>query len=559
MINWTEPFDRIGSHRCQAVDFAASRVHRLATVATSRAHRLATVATQIDRNGFIMPIVLVVLATLTLAVTIFAEQMLAEYRATRSMTGQLQAACAAQSGVEFALKHIQAGSSKTASKATSTRAFQLQPLDATREAGFWIVAEREQGSANVNYGLRNESGKLNLNGLSFDTTNAEASRNRLLQLPRMTPQIADAILDWIDPDDAQRASGAERNWYSAARATRLPTQRPLKELAELMFVRGVTTELLFGEDTNGNGWLDDCENDGAITPPVDNADGRLDRGWSQFLTVVGAESNYRDTSRLKVHLNDSNLVKLYDQLLPELGPTATAFIVALRLEGPRQQGVAVRESEQNERDERLRSAPKRLKDQLDRTSTSGPARRGETRGGLDLSGQPTFVIESMADLIGREVLTIIDGQQELLKSPWDVSQIESAIARLEKVCTTKPGQQLTHRINIQFADPRVLSTIPGIDANKALSITTRRPSQPRTSVGWLVSEGLMTIEQLRTVAPFMTTGGDVWSGTSIGTAVQSSSLVANHFVIDATLPVARLLSAQESMPFTLPANERPQL
>lgn len=509
-----------------------------------------------DRNGFVMPIVLVVLATLTLAVTIFAEQMLAEYRATRFMAGQLQAACAAQSGVEFAIQQLRSGASRNAFGKT----FGLQALDASREAGFWIVAQRQHASANISYGLHNESGKLNLNGLAFDLANAEASRNRLMQLPRMTPQMADAILDWIDPDDSPRAVGAERNWYSAAGATRLPTQRPLKELAELLFVRGVTTELLFGEDANGNGWLDDGENDGAITPPMDNADGQLNRGWSEFLTVAGAETNYRDASRLKIYLNESNLVKLYDQLLPELGPAATAFIVALRLEGPRQQGVAIRESAENEREERLRSAPKRLKDQLDRTSTSGPARRGETRGGLDLSAQPTFVIESMADLVGREVLTIMEGQQELLKSPWDVSQVESAIDRLEKVCTTKPGQQLMHRINIQFAHERVLQTIPGVDANKALSITARRStSRPRSSIGWLVSEGLMTMDQLRSVAPFMTTGGDVWSGTSIGTAVQSSSLVANHFVVDATLPQIRLLSAQESMPFTLPSNERPQL
>ena len=514
----------------------------------------STFRVALHRGGFVMPIVLVVLATLTLAVSIFAEQMLAEYRATRSMAGQLQAACAAQSGVEFALSQIRSG----AARVQPDRAFRLQPLDASREAGFWIVAERESSDAIIRYGLQNESCKLNLNGLAFDTTNAEATRNRLLQLPQMTPQIADAILDWIDPDDSQRAAGAERSWYSSARAARFPAQRPLKELSELLFVRGITTELLFGEDTNGNGWLDDCENDGAITPPMDNADGQLDRGWSQFLTVVGAESNYRDADRLKIHLNESNLVKLYDQLLPEFGPAATAFIVALRLEGPRQQGVAVRESEQSEREERLRSAPKRLKDQLDRNSTSGPVRTAETRGGLDLSAQPTFLIDSMADLIGREVLTIINGQQELLKSPWDVSQVEVAMARLEKVCTTKPGQQLTHRINIQLADQRTLRTIPGIDANKALSIAARR-SRPRASVGWLVNEGLMTIDQLRTVAPFMTTGGDVWSGSSIGTADQASSLVARHFVIDATLPQVRLLSAQDSMPFTLPPNERPRL
>ncbi len=261
-----------------------------------------------------------------------------------------------------------------------------------------------------------------------------------------------------------------------------------------------------------------------------------------------------------MHLNDANLTKLYDQLLPELGQTATQFIVALRLEGPRQRGDVMRQSEESERDERMRSLPKRLQDQLDRASTSGPARRVESRGGLDLTAQPTFVIQSMADLIDCEVLTIVDGQQELLKSPWGLSQIEAAIASLEQVCTLQPGPQVLQRINIQFADEIVLRTIPGIDANKARSIAARRATAGRRlSMGWLVTDGLLSMEQLRVAAPFITLGGDVWSGTSIGTSRQSPSLVSVYFVVDATLPTVRLLAAQESMPFTLPANERPQL
>lgn len=508
-------------------------------------------------QGFLMPIVLIVLATLTLAISIFAEQMLVEYRATRSMAGQLQAASAAQSGVEFVRAHCHGHVSLASLTATD---FQLQPLSPSREAGFWIISNRTEQAGSIRYGLANESSKLNINGLALDLANVQTSRQRLMQLPKMTPQIADAILDWVDPDDSQRPSGAERNWYSAAQASRLPAQRPLKELSELLFVRGVTTQLLYGEDTNANGLLDDCENDGAITLPLDNADGHLDRGWSEFLTVVGVESNYRDDGRLKVHLNETNLTKLYDQLLPELGQAATLFIIALRLEGPRQQGAVLRDSEQTEKDERMRSLQQRLRDQLDRESVSGPARRAESRGGLDLTAQPTFVIQSMADLIGCEVLTIVDGQQELLKSPWSVSQIETAMAKLEAVCTTMPGQQLTHRINLREAPETVLRTIPGIDVNKAHTIAARRSALGRrASVGWLVTDGLLTLEQLRAVAPFATMGGDVWSGSSIGTALHSASLSAVHFTIDASLPEPRLLKLQESMPFTLPPTERPQL
>ncbi len=507
------------------------------------------------RRGFLMPIALVAMATLTLAITIFAEQMWAEYRATRALSGQFQAIAGAQSGVEYARVKVLAA---RAGQPLTKDAFELQYLTQQRDSGFWIAPERTENNGDMQYGLLNESAKLNVNGLALDLANAETSRERLMRLPGMTAQIADAILDWIDPDDSARNSGAERNWYLSARASRLPPGRPFPELSELLAVRGVTQELLFGEDTNGNGWLDECEDDGAITPPLDNADGHLERGWSEFLTVVGAESNYRDSQRMKIHLNDNNLVNLYDQLLPELGPTATTFIVALRLDGPRQQGDAQRDSADDERAERLRTSQQRLKDQLERNSTSGQARRAQSRGGLDLSAQPSFVIGSMADLINCEVLTIINGQQELVKSPWDISQVETAIARLERVCTTQPGQQLMQRINVLQASEIVLRTIPGIDANKAKAIVAgRQNARRRESIGWLVRDGLLSLEQLRLTAPYMTTGGDVWSGNSIGTALETPSLVSIHFVLDASLPVPRLLQAHESSPFTLP--KRPQL
>jgi len=49
--------------------------------------------------------------------------------------------------------------------------------------------------------------------------------------------LADALLDWRDPDDAPRPHGAEREWY-AARGRRAPRNGPLAEPAELRWVRG---------------------------------------------------------------------------------------------------------------------------------------------------------------------------------------------------------------------------------------------------------------------------------------------------------------------------------
>jgi hypothetical protein len=74
----------------------------------------------------------------------------------------------------------------------------------------------------------------------------------------MTIEIADAILDWLDDDDEPREFGAEANttrrWPPYA-----PKNGPLETVEELLLVRGVTPQLLFGCDVNRNGMVDPDE------------------------------------------------------------------------------------------------------------------------------------------------------------------------------------------------------------------------------------------------------------------------------------------------------------
>jgi len=68
-----------------------------------------------------------------------------------------------------------------------------------------------------------------------------------LDLNRSTPEalrpllgsdsLADALLDWRDPDDVPRPHGAEREWY-AARSRRPPRNGPFADATELRLVRG---------------------------------------------------------------------------------------------------------------------------------------------------------------------------------------------------------------------------------------------------------------------------------------------------------------------------------
>jgi hypothetical protein len=59
-------------------------------------------------------------------------------------------------------------------------------------------------------------------------------------------QLADAILDWRDPDDLTRTNGAEADDYEARGLDYEPANGPFNLLTELLLVRGVTRELFWG-------------------------------------------------------------------------------------------------------------------------------------------------------------------------------------------------------------------------------------------------------------------------------------------------------------------------
>ena len=74
------------------------------------------------------------------------------------------------------------------------------------EAFFWITG-RDPAAVDMTrpyFELIDESGKLNLNTALY---------TNLMELPFMTVELADAIIDWRDADDEPRSSGAESDVY----------------------------------------------------------------------------------------------------------------------------------------------------------------------------------------------------------------------------------------------------------------------------------------------------------------------------------------------------------
>jgi hypothetical protein len=144
------------------------------------------------------------------------------------------------------------------------------------DGAFWLLRPDRDDDRQVAFGLADEGGKINLNA---------ASEQMLSKLTDMTVGFPACIIDWRDADDEVTAGGAESEYYLLLADPYNCKNAPLETVEELMLVQYASRDLLFGEDANRNGVLDENENDAEISDPPDNRDGHLDRGIFDLVTV----------------------------------------------------------------------------------------------------------------------------------------------------------------------------------------------------------------------------------------------------------------------------------
>ncbi len=186
-------------------------------------------------------------------------------------------------------------------------------------AQYWLLGRtnRSAGGATSStsataptFGLIDEASKLNLN---------TATQAMLEALPRMTPELAAAIIDWRDTNSEVTPGGAEDETYLRKNPAYRCKNAPFESVDELRLVNGADLDILYGEDTNRNGVLDDNENDGLASLPDDNRDGRLDPGITEYVTVWSREPNTRTNGEPRIDLATTGQRLLPPLLLEKFG------------------------------------------------------------------------------------------------------------------------------------------------------------------------------------------------------------------------------------------------
>ena len=580
-----------------------------------KTYRCPTDVSRSPRPGMVLIIVLVVIVLLSLGAYTFSEYMVIATRATSFNGKQIQARALADSGVEFVSVVLgDRASLNSVGLHHNPALFQGHlMMNATQPAGrgrFTVIAPVEGDSLarQVRFGLIDESSKLNLNTIAAkvpapdptkpppDPTAGDqtpALANPLMGIPGMTLEISEAIFDWIDEDQDVREHGAENEYYQMLAPPYECKNGNLETLDELLLLRGITPQLLFGEDANRNGLLDPNENDGTFTVPYDNADGYLDRGWSAYLTVYSRELNLQSDRTIKVDVNKNTLSDIYDQLEKSLDATQAQFVIAYRLFGPvpdPSSNTGANSTAGGGPGAAAVAAITAVKGGGgglapgvgggggggglapgvggggDGTNSGGSSAAGlgaaaqalgqiaaggsgqVTRAGMDLTKGGRFRIKSVYDLVGVQVSGKIDGNNKTLDSPWadDPNAMGVYLPELlDQLSTSGSDQFIDGRINVNQAHKEVLLGLPGMTEDVAIKIVSSQArgtnGEPlpdsdgkRSTTLWLYAESIVDLPTLRKLDPYLTGRGDVFRMQVLGHFDGGGPVARVESVIDAT-------------------------
>lgn len=496
-----------------------------------------------NRKGSILMVVLVVVMVVSLGAYTFSAMMLAHNETALLSSNNQQTRWLVDSGIDTIRVHLSLTESDRLESGGSYdnpvlfQAINIIPDPDPIAAGNFTVLSPAINSdgytAGIRYGLENESARLNLNTLIMADDYAEnGGRTLLMALPGMTEHEADAIMDWIDEDDDTREYGAEYDYYEGLSSPYTPTNGPFNTVEELLLVRGVSPQLLFGADVNRNGMIDSHEQAALsavqqiadLTATAESAadnmiSGSLERGWSSYLTLYSQESNLNINGEPRINFNEEDLTKLHQDLSAVFSVDVANFVILYR------QGLPTAGS-----------------------SASIPIPAAAYQ--IDLTIAAEKEITQILELIGLslEGPPAVDGEDPIIiESPWPAIAFGTYIDHLMDNASTNDNPTIPGRLNINAAPRTLLEGIPGLSSEAIDRIVQERftdPSQDTSNYTrhetWLVKNLIVTLEEMKLLQPFITGNGDVYRAQIIGYYEGGKASARAEVVIDSTTVTPRV-------------------
>ncbi|MEZ6150271.1 MAG: hypothetical protein R3C09_09125 [Pirellulaceae bacterium] len=451
------------------------------------------------------------------------------------------------------------------------------PLAATTgSAGNSEVGQVLKG---LRFGLENESAKLHVPTLlKWERQFPGHARSALMRLPQAE---AGPVDDWLRSQGVSTSgglSGESRLMDRLQSGTSSSDQRDSQDWFRLQWLGGDfnqnyqldALELALAEslreDTSGGA---SGSASGAMSlTGSSSSDLIAPVAWQRYLSWVSGQRNESVAGQPRIYLNDDDLLELHRQLL-SIWPTEFAdFVIAMRQYGPGQPIAAASSGADSSA-----SASSSMG-----TTGASASSTAMTAGAWtpDFSRPSSYRLASVLDLVDVSVSVPDESsattgagggaspatsasaiaKKRLLSSPFSSATTEGSNynERLLDESTVELATSLVGRVDIRHAPLEVLASVPGMDQQLAEQIVQQRsmPSvaasaatpSPRSSIVWLLSEGLVDLARLKQLEPYLTCRSDVYRTQAVGYRDAVSPVYRCTAVIDARQRPAQIVDYQ---------------
>jgi general secretion pathway protein K len=195
-----------------------------------------------DERGVALLLALLVLTLLVALVLEFDAEARREYREAAAFRDNFKAGMLTRAAVHAA------------------RAVLQQDFFRDKQAGeffdgptdLWALPIKNYaiGDGVLNAQIEDERGKLNLNDLAANPGDELMQKTkvqrvkRLFELLQISPDLVDALVDWVDQDDIPQPAGAESLYYRSQNPAYRAANTALHALGDLRLVKGFTPEIV---------------------------------------------------------------------------------------------------------------------------------------------------------------------------------------------------------------------------------------------------------------------------------------------------------------------------
>ncbi len=436
------------------------------------------------------------LALLSLAVIGVLHTARLDLLVVKNYGDALQAHYLALAGVEKAKALLyQEAKSRSRSRQSHTGELYNAPQEfrevALGRGHFQVIRRgRNDEGGGIIYGVSDEESRLNVNS---------ATPEELTKLYGMTPDVVAAIMDWRDEDNAVSPGGAEAEYYLSLPPPSLPRNGSLQTIRELLMVRGVSPELLLGQDRDQNGLLG-AEGDGEGNSPGNQGGVLEDAGWSALLTVNSSVRNLTAAgeNRVNAQTADERALTGIKGITPEIAKAIIAY--------------------------RGQNELKSLVDLLDVTASQNQ-NQAQPSGNRGPQNNPPGGAPG---------------------GPKVVSDI--LLMDIADDVTVRDNADLPGAVNLNSASLDVLACLPGLNRDLAQAIVSHRQSSGFfPNIAWLLKVPGITRDSFKQLAPLVTARSETFRIVSEGRVDSTGARRRIEVVVNVGLYDIETLSYREDL------------